>query len=181
LKAIGAFGVLFLLFMAGFTISTSFWSSSNATLQNDLQHSQDELSKAIRELADLKSEYAAFRQRGITGNSRPGAGNQILPPSEGGTQAPTGQDYEMISVATEETSYGFRGEIFISLAAIAFEGEPLRHKVIATVGSPGLPSLTIDRKEVGFTTRFKAKDDFSIVVTEADTFSAQFLVTKIPK
>lgn len=175
-----AFGSVVAVFVAGFTISTGFWSSSNATLQNDLRRSKDELAKANQELADLKSEYALFRQRSITGGSRPGVGNQLAPPSGEGTQPPAGQDYEMIPVATEQTSSGFNGEIFISLAGIAFEGEPLRHKVIATVGSPGFPSLTVDHKDVGFTATFKAKDRFSILVASVDTFSARFRVTRIP-
>jgi hypothetical protein len=35
IKAIAAFGILITVFMAGFTISGGFWSSSNSALQND--------------------------------------------------------------------------------------------------------------------------------------------------
>ena len=184
LKAIGAFAFLVTVFMAGFAISSSYWASSNAALQSDLRHAQEGLSNAKQELADVKSEYAIFRQK--SGFSESGAPvKEVRDTKPARTDltldSQNGRASETISVGTEHTAYAFNGQIFVALAATPFEGDPLRHKVIATVGSPGFPSITLARKDVGFSTTYKAKDNFEVMVTAASTFSAEFRVTKLSK
>ncbi len=184
LRGIGAFAFLVTIFMAGFGISSANWSSSNATLQNDLRHTQEDLSKARQELSDVKSEYAVFREKNASAASTLVAKDSSTEKSSV-VKAPgdftSVQTAETVTVGTEKTGYAFDNTISISLAATPFEGDPLRHKVIATIGSSGLPSLTIDRKDVGYTTTYKAKDSYEILVTAADTFSAQFRVSKLQK
>lgn len=184
LRGFGAFAFLITIFMAGFGIASTSWSSSNSTLQIDLRHSQEELSKSTQELAQVKSEYAVFRQKSTSGENN--VQTKVLTPQKAseptapGEQA-TGQTSEILNIGTEKTGYAFNGAISVSLAATPFEGDPLRHKVLATVSSAGSPSFTIDRKDVGFVTTYKAKETYEILVAAADTFSAQFRVTRGPK
>lgn len=86
-----------------------------------------------------------------------------------------------VTVAMQEgvTETLFNGDLSISLIAISFEGDPLRHKVIATVGSPGYPNLEIERKDVGYVTTYNGSGTFEIRITRITTFSAEFMVTRI--
>jgi hypothetical protein len=61
IKAIAAFGILITVFMAGFTISGGFWSSSNSALQNDLRRGREEMAQIRDELENMKLEYSHYR------------------------------------------------------------------------------------------------------------------------
>lgn len=181
LKDLGAFAFLITVFMAGVGLSSLNWSSSYTLLQNDLRHSQEDLTRTGMELAQVKSEYAVFREKSMSfNNSNQEKGlNLNLSETKLDSSIQNKRTFESISLGTENTGYLFNREIFISLVATTFEGDPLRHKVIATVGSPGYETIKIDRKDVGYVVRYKANDIYEILVTEANTFSAEFQVLKI--
>jgi hypothetical protein len=212
IKAVGAFGILIALFMAGFGIATGIWSSSNASLQVDVRRAQEEVTNVRAELAAAKADY--FSLRGQTPSppnptplekptSRTKSGEDSLssnvtaaekpalktkpvedPFSYNATAAPRTEsqgdaNHTTVTVSPDHTETVFDGALFISLQGIAFEGDPLRHKVVGTIGGPDAPNIQIDKADVGYVATFKAKDVFEIRLTNANTFNATFLVTRI--
>lgn len=72
----------------------------------------------------------------------------------------------------------FDDELIISLIATAFEGDPLRHTVIANISSPGMKVININHKDIGYAIPYKGKHNYIITILAANTFDATFQVTK---
>jgi hypothetical protein len=179
IKAVGAYSILLGFLAFGATMATIFWSSSNTNLQTDLRRSQDELTKARAELAEVKTEYAQYR--GENQETKTEIRNENLSTNMASSQnnVPTNAlDKVLVKIPTGQSGSFFNGDLLISLIENAFEGNPLRHKVIAVVGSPGYPNLKIDRKDIGYTVTFNGRATYDIRIVATDTFSATFLVTR---
>lgn len=88
----------------------------------------------------------------------------------------TETNFERVILRTGETARPFDGKIIVSLVGIKFEGDPLRHKVIATIGVPGKENKTIDKVDVGFAV---VVEGYEVRVVASDTFGAAFLVTRV--
>lgn len=178
IRAVGAYSILLAFLAIGVTLASIFWSSANANLQIDLRRTQEKLTQAEAELAAVKTEYAEYRTQsdaGAQGISE-GTASGVLDVEGGEPQEASVE----VTVATEKTEAAFGGDLLISLVQTAFEGDPLRHKVIATVGSPGHPSAKIEREDVGYELMYDGKGGrYSVRVTTATTFSATFLVTRL--
>jgi hypothetical protein len=212
IKAVGAFGFLVAVFMAGFGIATAIWSSSNASFQIDLRHAQEEATNARAELAAAKADYSFLRGQTSTApkptpiekpaptirpredSSSPSATEAEKPTpkatpgedpisnnataTEKSVAKGADPDRATVTVSPDHTETVFDGALFISLQGIAFEGDPLHHKVVGIIGGPGAPNVQIDKADVGYVTQFKAKDVFEVRVSSATTFNATFLVTR---
>lgn len=174
IKGVGAFGILVAIFMAGFGISHNNWTSLHAQLQNDLRHAQEDATKARAELGAAKTEFVQLKAASINA-AQPGS-----PLKDGaGAKADANLNEITINIPRAKSVTLFDGKLLISLIATPYEGDPLRHTVVATIGSPGHPNLDIDRKDVGYVTEYKASDTFRIRITEASTFDATFLATRV--
>lgn len=136
LKSIGAFGILIVFLMAGVGIANMSYSSTITRLQIDNDKVQEELDIARAELAQVKSQSSS--QGSATQNISNTSNSEKL------TQE--------VSIGLESTERLFDGSLFISLITTSFEGSPLRHKVLATIGSPGYQNQEIDLKDVGYIT-----------------------------
>jgi hypothetical protein len=169
-KAVGAFAILIALFMAGFSIATGFWSSSNSKLQIDLRHAEDKVSQSQAQIAAAKADYS--RTQASSPSPAAPAVRDEGTPAENPNQ-------KTVRVSAEHSEPVFDGALFISVEGIAFEGDPYRHRVIGTIGAPGVASVRIDKADVGYSTEFKGKNDlFEVRLLAADTFTATFLVTR---
>jgi hypothetical protein len=182
IKAIGAFGILVTVFMSGFSISNSNWSASNANLQIELTRARDEATKARaessragQELATAKADYALIAARHADSKLQTNALSVVAPPSD---IAETNR--ASLFVSAEGTTSAFDGDILISVSSIDFGGSPLRHRVNAVVGAPGFPGVAMDNVDVGYVTNILAKWRYEVRVTQADTFSAGFMVIRLP-
>jgi hypothetical protein len=87
-------------------------------------------------------------------------------------------DRQELSVAEGSTESFFGGDVLISLIQTSLEGEPLRQKVFANVGSPRGHDFKIDRKDIGFSFYYTGKAKYQIRITGAETFYAKFLVVR---
>jgi hypothetical protein len=81
-----------------------------------------------------------------------------------------------ITLSSEDTSQLFDGKLYLTLQAISFEGNPLRHRIFATVGAPGKPNKDIVGADPGFALKYEG---YEIRVIQTDTFYAKFLVTHL--
>ncbi len=177
IKQVGAFGILIAVFAIGFSIATTFWSSSVSTLNGQLAIERNEKDKINQELSQVKSDYFEYR---TLSNNKDTGNNKV---SQIDKIEKTGQ-MPFSTGATNETkeievgkSYGFLGgELIISLIATPFEDNPLRHKVIANISSPKGRVLSIDRKDIGSVFLYKNIKEFEIHILESGTFSATFQV-----
>ena len=129
LKSWGAFAFLVTVFMAGMGIANTHWSSLNATLQVELTRIRDEAtkaradaSKAEQALAVAKADYIAGTRRiepqpamqlGVLSNAAPVAALEGDRPAL----------QESVTVPSEGSTSIFGGQLLISVAGIAFEGD----------------------------------------------------------
>ncbi|MBK8112872.1 MAG: hypothetical protein IPK46_22525 [Saprospiraceae bacterium] len=96
------------------------------------------------------------------------------------TEANKGQNMKEEHTISSETSYSFfSGDLTISLVGIAFEGDPLLHRVVANVSSPNGQVVKIDRLDIGNVITYKSKNTYKIIILSAETFSATFQVVKL--
>lgn len=144
---------------------------------------RDELSRVRTELLMVQSEYAAYRGRNPEAKAQgspiasPPSPAQPTASSPGPVSAQDNIEDKTIGAGSTQTFFG--GSVSISVLGISFEGDPLRNKVTAVVGSPGLPNQKVDRQDVGYVMRFKARDTYEIRVVRAQTFDAEFRVGRI--
>lgn len=91
------------------------------------------------------------------------------------TQSST-PSFELSKLDTQTTSSLFGGKVFISLVGLSYEGNPPRHKVVATIGAPGKQNFTLEKVDVGYVTVFEG---YEIRLVASDTFTATFAVTHL--
>ena len=185
IKAIAAFGILVTIFMAGFTISGNFWSSSNATLQSDFRRSNEALVQARAELEKVKLEYSQFRDAhqdkdaGLV-KQTPVSSTKTDDKQLGATpKNPSGRpssQSERLSLRAGDSTDAFGGDVIVSLIGIKFEGDPLRHKATFSIGSQGSPTTTYQKQDIGAVVKWK---NFEIRLLSADTFDAKFLISRV--
>jgi spore germination protein YaaH len=183
IKGVGAYSILLGFLGIGVTISSLIWSSSNTTLQNDLRHAQEELSQSKAELSQIKTEYAQYRAQFLTSTitAKSETQSKVELPSSNislNIPMPKSQDQVEVSVNTGKSVSFFGGDLVISLIQNSFEGDPLRHKIIATIGSPGFQNIKINRQDIGYMTTYNGKGNYEIRIMEADTFSAKFMIIR---
>ena len=82
-----------------------------------------------------------------------------------------------LQVRAGATVRAFDGDIAISLIGTEYEGTPLRHKVIASLGGAGKESKSLSMVDVGFATVYAG---YEVLVLSSGTGTATFLVTKLP-
>lgn len=181
IRAVGAYSILLGFLALGVTVATIFWSSSNTNLQTDLRHSNEDLARARAELSEVKSEYARYRAQ----HSKPIEQSAAVPidketpviESRGQGESP---QQITLTVPTEDTKGVFDGDLVISVPGTPFEDSPPRHKVIATIGSPGSQSVKVEREDVGYELMYSTRGSrYSVRIAAASTFSATFLVTRL--
>jgi|GEM_PF-6676936 len=181
IRAVGAYSILLGFLALGVTIATIFWSSSNANLQTDLRRSNENFARATAELSEVKSEYAQYRAQHSKLPEQTAAApvDKSAPIAEDHGQGESQQQITLI-VPTENTRSAFDGDLVISVPDTPFVGDPPRHKVIATIGSPGEQSVKIEREDVGYDLMYMSKGiRYSVRIAAAGTFSATFLVTRL--
>jgi hypothetical protein len=184
LKSIGAFGFLVTVFMAGFGLSSSRWSASNAILQNDLRHAQEELAKARAEVGAAKADFAALQPRPTSTpeaiaapSPEPSTSLPEASTTPSAKPEPRASNSEKVTLERDQSATLFDGQVVISLVGISYEGDPLRHKATATIGGPGTNNVQIEKQDVGYVARFK---DFEVRIVGANTFNVDFSVTRLP-
>lgn len=169
------------LIVVGVTIASTFWGAFWTSTYSRLR---DDLNRTQAQLLNVQSEYAAYRGRNP--ESRTQSAAPVPPPSQtqaltGGTPAAgssqTGSEDKRIEAGSTQTFFG--EDLSISVVGMSFEGNPLRDKVTAILGSPGLPNQNLDRQDVGYVVRYKGRGTFEIRIVAADTFGAEFRVTRI--
>ena len=85
---------------------------------------------------------------------------------------------EAILVGRGSTEILFNGNLSISLISTSFEGAPFRHKVFATIGSPGNPNLKIEGEDVGYVAIYDGSEMFEIRITDTGATYAEFTAKK---
>jgi hypothetical protein len=83
---------------------------------------------------------------------------------------------ERVTLRSGQSGLLFGGALTISLVGVPFEGDPLRHKVIASIGSPGKENKTVEKADVGYATVY---DGFEVRVLAAETLTATFQGTRL--
>jgi hypothetical protein len=158
------------MFMAGFGVAAAIWSSSMSPIQADLTRAREERDRLTLELEQVKTEYAQYRARPAQSNP---AGEVHSAPETAEKEATS----ERLTIGHDSTATAFGGDLFISVHATPFEGTPLRHTVVGTVGSSGVPSIAIDHKPVGYALTIKGAKRYEVRIVQVDTFTATFLAT----
>jgi hypothetical protein len=155
---------------------------TNESLLGYLREKNQEAGKAeVR----LQAEVSSLKQELLTSKNSSGAGSAAVeaPAEEGGSNSRSTPDtktvtpsFERSKIDNKSTNSFFDGKIFVSLVGISYEGDPIRHKVVATIGAPGKPSVTLDKVDVGSVTFFEG---YEIRLVASDTFTATFVVTHL--
>jgi|GEM_PF-1723257 len=171
IKAIGAFGILLSVFSFGFSLAGSWWASTISNLNHELSGTRIELNSVQKELDAVKQDYQEYV------NDEDNAETPVSEDSLDVSDSISGFATRKIEV--QNTEDFFDDEVSISLVAIPFEGDPERHMVVANViGSDG-STLELKNKDVGSTVEFGKTNKYRISITEIETFSATFVVTKL--
>jgi hypothetical protein len=181
IKQVGAYGIIITAFGIGLAIASAYWSSSVSVLNSQLTITREEANRATQELMQVKTEYLSYRT--LTQPSSKFVSDSIkLPPTSSPSVTEKSTNNVEEKYISAENSYSFfGGDVIISLIALAFEGDPLRHRVLANVSSPNGQVVKIDRQDIGTTLTYKAKSTYKITILYAGTFSASFRVVKLDK
>lgn len=182
IRGVAPYAILLAIFMAGFTISQTLWTSSNSQLQANYQQLQ-------RELETVKAEYAAYRAQYGQPNTVAIVGtpalSSVTPNASGtapiSTPTPNPNKTEAI-VAKGYTEYLFDDDLVISVVTTSFikgSGDEWVYKVTATLGSPGKPNLPIELQDIGYATIYTGTYPYEVRITRANSFTASFDVTKL--
>lgn len=83
---------------------------------------------------------------------------------------------ERVVLQRGQTASLFEDKIIISLIGISFEGDPLRNRAFATVGSPGKKNASLESADVGHAVVFEG---YEVRLVACDTFNAAFLVAPV--
>ena len=181
IKRVGAYGILVTVFGIGLALATVYWSSSVSVLNSQLSITREEANKATQELMQVKTEYLSYRNSTQTIDKL--LSDTVKLPSASSTievEKPTSKVEER-SISAENSYSFFGGDVTISLVAIAFEGDPLRHRVLANISSPNGQAAKFDRQDIGTVLTYKTKCTYKITILDAGTFSANFQVAKLDK
>ena len=180
LKAAGTFAFLVTIFMAGFGLASTNWSSSLTAVQIDYRHAQDQLSTAQQELIQLKTQSAVCKEPAIAqtaqGNTEPNRAPVPGPPASG--KSPT---VVTTSIRQGASATIFGGDVVISVVGISFEGSPLRYRVSASVGSAGHKNVEVSKQDVGYAVAFSGQHSYEIRLMATDGLNAEFMVTQLSK
>lgn len=82
---------------------------------------------------------------------------------------------ETVTLDAGTSADAMKKDLFVSLVAIDFGGQPLRHRVTFVVGGRGISSKTYDLADVG---TMCIAGPYLLRVATADTFKASFVITK---
>lgn len=176
----GAYGVIITAFSLGFALSGTYWNSAITVLNSDLYTAREETNRVRQELLQVKSDYLTYR--GATPNelSEINIDTPMSSTTSVDTKPTSFTDLTEERSISTETSYSFfNGDLTISLVGLAFEGDPLRHRIVANISSPHGEVVKIDRKDIGNVITYKAKSIYKITILGAETFSAKFRVDKL--
>lgn len=149
----------------------NFLREKNQTVENSETQLRAEVSSLKLELQSTKNVNATGTASlsGSAGAAASGAGSIS-------SKALAAFDSVRVVLQTQSSVSLFGGQVVVSLVGISFEGDPLRHKVIATIGAPGKVNRTLDKVDVGFATVFEG---YEVRLVASDTFSATFVVTRV--
>ena len=178
IKQLGAYGIIITSFALGFAIAATFWSSSVSTLNSQLNITMEEKNKITQELMQVKSDYFIYR---TSTQTKIDVLHETTTIPQTNEISNSNNQVEKGSIGRESSYSFFNGDVIISLIAIAFEGDPLRHKVLASVSSPNGQVVKIDKQDIGTVITYKTKNTYSITILSAETFSATFQVNKLDK
>lgn len=81
-----------------------------------------------------------------------------------------------ITASTERTVSVFDGQLLITVQGIRFDGDPLRHRIYATLGKPGKANKELNGVDPGYVAVYEG---FEIRVIETDTFYAKFSIARL--
>lgn len=173
IKQIGAYGILITFFAIGFAIAGAFWSSTVSELNYQIGQTRIELNNRTDELNQVKTDYLSYKT--INESMKQSSNNPILQD----TLIKNTTAIEVKRINTEKSYSFFSGELTISLIATPFEGNPLRHKVLANINSPNGVTRKVENEDIGMVIDYKGERTYQITILEAETFSATFQVRKI--
>lgn len=179
IKQIGAFAILITSFALGLTIAGAFWSSAVSVLNSQLNIAREETNRATQELMQVKADYLTYRNNIKPDNRTILDTIQLTKTNQDDKTLKLVSSVEEKSILVETSDSFFNGDVTISLIAIAFEGDPLRHKVLANISSTNGQVIKVDKQDIGSVVIYKTKNLYKITILSAETFSASFQVAKI--
>ena len=132
----------------------------------------------------LRAEVSALKLE-LQGSKQPTStlsGSAVLDPvtasgGAAGNQKSDEQASVRVVLRTGETATPFDGRVLISLVGIKYHGDPLRHAVSASIGSPGKSNKTLESVDVGFAIVYEG---YEVRLVASDTLTGTFLVTRLP-
>lgn len=178
IKQISAYGILISSFAIGISIAGIFWSSTVTNLNSELSKERVELKNVTEELAQIKEDYLIYKTTKENGRNELTKYSSLPPLTDTIQRGQTRSAIETKTINTEKSYSFFSGELTISLIATPFEGDPLRHKVLANIASPKGKVILIDKEDIGTVINYTGKNNFEITILEVETFSATFQVRK---
>jgi hypothetical protein len=182
LQILGGGAALVAIIGFGYTIGTGKDEALVKYLQVQNQKLEDNEKNLRAEVENLKLELKSSRDKTTPTSAAVGFIEDSDKLNGTGTVAKPAakkavyKNPVIVTLSSENTAQLFDGQLFLTLQAISFEGNPLRHRVFATVGTPGKPNKDIVGVDSGFAMVYEG---FEIRVTETDTFNAKFLVTRL--
>ncbi|ATN93574.1 hypothetical protein VW6S_22 [Pseudomonas phage VW-6S] len=165
-----------------FGLGYGFGKDTNESLLSFLREKNQEAEKTENrlraEISSLKLELLTSKKSGgseLAAVDKPAEGG-VIDSKSAPTIEPVKPSFEVSQIDTQSTSSFFDGKVFVSLVGISYEGNPTRHKVVATIGAPGKQSVTLEKVDVGSVTVFEG---YEIRLVASDTFTATFSVTRL--
>lgn len=134
--------------------------------------------KLRAEVSSLKLELQGTKTATAPPVALDGAASGSASASADLATKPNNAIVERVTIRTGETAQLFGGQIAISVVGIKFDGDPLRHKVIGVIGSPGKQNKPMELVDVGFAAVY---EEHEIRLIASDTFTATFIVTRVSK
>ncbi len=168
--------------LACIAVGYSIGKDTNDGLLNYLREKNqaaEKMESQLRaEVSSLKLELQSSKSMGRPALASPSSPTAAASSGSGtpSSKPSARAETERVQIQTQTSASLFDGKVILSLTGISFEGEPLRNKVLATIGTPGKENRDLDKVDVGFAVVY---EDYEVRVIASDTFSATFLVTRV--
>lgn len=172
IEVFGAIGIALGALVTGYTISNGQWDATISRIEAENESLQKTVDQERVRISSLKVELAQNVSAERAANPET---TKSVGPSESDNQEAKDNKFAEVNISQGDSARLFGGDLYVSVVATDFGGEPLRHTVFGRIGAPGLESKGFANEEPGYSTSYNG---YEVRILSAGTLSAKFLVQK---
>lgn len=173
IEVFGAIGIALGALITGYTISNGQWDATISRLEAENKSLQKTVDQERARISSLKVELA--QNVSAEGGANPET-TKSVGRLENDKQEAEDSRFAEVNISQGDSASLFGGDLYVSVVATDYGGDPLRHTVFGRIGAPGRESKDFANEEPGYSTSYNG---YEVRILSAGTLSAKFLVQKL--